>query len=55
MSEWYSQAAEKLDKEAAKVTGRKEMVMRDEVKNALLEFCRQDKEFAQAVVQAPMR
>ena len=51
MSEWYSQAAEKLDKEAAKVTGRKEMVMRDEVKNALLEFCRQDEKFAQAVVQ----
>ena len=51
MNEWYSQAAEKLNSEVKNVTGRKEMVMRDEVKNALLEFCRQDEEFAQAVVQ----
>ena len=51
MSDWYKQAADKLNNEAAKVTGRKEMVMRDEVKNALLEFSKQDAEFAQAVAQ----
>ena len=51
MSKWYSQAAEKLDKEAAKVTGRKEEVMKNAVKAALLDFCGQDEEFAQAVVQ----
>ena len=51
MSEWRSQAAEKLDKEAAKVTGRKEEVMKNAVKAALLDFCGQDEEFAQAVAQ----
>ena len=51
MSEWYSQAAEKLNSQVAEVTGRKENVMKDDVKNALLEFCKQDEEFAQAVVQ----
>ena len=51
MSEWYSQAADKLNSEAGKVTGRKEEVMKNAVKAALLDFCGQDEEFAQAVAQ----
>ena len=51
MNKWYSQAADKLNKEAAKVTGQKEAAMKNAVKAALLDFCKQDGEFAQAVAQ----
>ena len=51
MNGWYKRAADKLNAEIKKVTGRKESVMKDEVKNALLEFSKQDEEFAQAVAQ----
>lgn len=51
MNKWYSQAADKLNAEITKVTGQKEAVMKDDVKNALLEFSKQDGEFAQAVAQ----
>ena len=48
---WYEQAAEKLKNEENGVTGRHESVMKGAVKDALLSFCYQDEEFAQAVVQ----
>ena len=51
MNGWYKQAADKLNAEITKVTGQKEAVMKDDVKNALLEFSKQDAEFAQAVAQ----
>ena len=51
MNGWYEQAADKLNAEIKKVSGRKENVMKNDVKNALLEFSKQDAEFAQAVVQ----
>ena len=51
MNGWYMRAADKLNAEITKVTGQKEAVMKDDVKNALLEFSKQDEEFAQAVAQ----
>ena len=48
---WYEQAADKLKKESGQVTGSKESAMKGAIRDALLEFCRQDGEFAQAVVQ----
>ena len=48
---WYEQAKNRLEREAKKVTGSRETAMRNAVKNALLDFCQQDEEFAQAVVQ----
>ena len=51
MSSWYEQAAERLEKEAGQGKGAKETAMRDAVRDALLEFCRQNEEFAQAVAQ----
>ncbi len=51
MSSWYEQAKEKLEKEAEEVKGAKEGVMKAAVQTTLLDFCRQDEEFAQAVVQ----
>lgn len=51
MSQWYEQAAQKLKAECAKVKGQKESAMKNAVRDALLEFCRQNDEFAQAVVQ----
>ena len=51
MSNWYERAAEQLEREAGQVKGQKEQAMRDAVRDALLEFCRQNEEFAQAVVQ----
>lgn len=52
MNEWYGQAAKKL--EAEKKAGKYDRyaeVMKDAVCEALDGFCRQDAEFAQAVVQ----
>ena len=51
MSNWYEQATKRLANEAGQVKGSKEMAMRDAVREALLEICRQNEEFAQAVVQ----
>lgn len=51
MSEWHDQAAKRLEDESKKITGSKETAMKNAVKQALLDFCRQDDEFAQAVVQ----
>ena len=51
MNEWYQEAVRKLDKEIKEVSGRHEEVMKRAVRDALAEFCRQDAEFAQAVVQ----
>lgn len=51
MKEWYQEAVKKLDKEIKEVSGRHEEAMKKPVRDALAEFCRQDAEFAQAVVQ----
>lgn len=51
MSEYSIQAIEKLGKDDKSVSGTKERAMMKDVKAALVDFCRQDEEFAQAVVQ----
>lgn len=51
MSTWYEQAAKRLEDEAKTVSGQKESAMVKAVKSALLDFCRQEEEFAQAIVQ----
>jgi len=51
LSAWYEQAERRLRDEYGKVTGQKESTMKSAVQGALLEFCRQNEEFAQAVVQ----
>lgn len=52
MENWATQAHEKLKKERTAVSGSKERVMADAVMEAMNEFCRQEPEFAQAVVQS---
>ena len=51
MSGWLEQARERLGQEYKQVTGTKEGAMKSAVRDALLEFCRQNEEFAQAVAQ----
>jgi len=51
VSGWFDQAKERLEKEYKGVKGTKESAMKSAVREALLEFCRQDDEFAQAVAQ----
>lgn len=51
MSGWYEHALEKLDKGAKEIKGNKAIAMKNAVKDTLLDFCRQNGEFAQAVVQ----
>lgn len=51
MSGWFDQAKERLEREYKGVKGTKESAMKSAVRDALLEFCRQDDEFAQAVAQ----
>lgn len=51
MSTWYEQAEKRLKDEYGGVKGHKEGVMKGAVRDALLEFCRQNEEFAQAVAQ----
>lgn len=52
MNEWYEQAVKKLeDEDEAGIYDRHARVMKDAVRDALEDFCRQDREFAQAVVQ----
>lgn len=52
MDNWATQANEKLKKERSAVSGSKEKAMADAVLDAIKEFCRQEPEFAQAVVQS---
>ena len=51
MRGWYDEAKERLEREYGQVKGQKETAMRGAVRDALLEFCRQNGEFAQAVAQ----
>ena len=51
MNTWYEQAETRLKSEYDNVKGQKESAMKSAVRDALLEFCRQNEEFAQAVVQ----
>lgn len=51
MDNWATQAHEKLKKERSSVSGSKERAMADAVLDAIKEFCRQEQEFGQAVVQ----
>ena len=51
MSSWYEQAKERLSKESKEVKGQKERAMGPAVRDALLDFCLQNEEFAQAVAQ----
>ncbi len=48
---WAPQAEQKLVKEKNTVSGKKEKVMADAVHAQIRDFCMQDEEFAQAVVQ----
>lgn len=52
MGNWATQAHEKLKKERSAVSGNKERAMADAVLDAIQEFCKQEPEFAQAVVQS---
>ena len=51
MSVWYDRAKVRLESECKTIKGQKERAMGSAVRDALLEFCRQNEEFAQAVVQ----
>lgn len=51
MSIWFEKAKDKLTSGIKEVKGQKEGVMKSAVKDALLDFCKQDEEFAQAIVQ----
>lgn len=52
MENWATQAHEKLEKEKKAVSGPKEKAMAADVLSAIKEFCTQEPEFAQAVVQS---
>lgn len=51
MKNWATQAVNKLQGEAKSVAGQKEKAMAGAVMAAIKDFCVQDEEFAQAVVQ----
>ena len=51
MNDWATQAVRKITEEKKKVAGQKEKAMANEVFAAIKDFCRQNEEFAQAVVQ----
>ena len=51
MENWTTQAHEKLKKEKNNVAGQKEKAMAGAVMEAIKQFCAQEPEFAQAVVQ----
>lgn len=51
MENWNTQAVEKLNAEKISVAGQKEKAMSGAVLSTIKDFCRQDAEFAQAVVQ----
>ena len=46
MSVWYDQAKVRLETECKTVKGHKERAMAPAVRDTLLEFCRQNEEFA---------
>lgn len=50
-NEFLPAALERLKKEAGTPTGQKEKAMASAVRKALEDFCRQEPEFAQAIVQ----
>lgn len=50
-NEFLQAALERLKKEAGSVSGQKEQAMAGAVRKALEDFCRQEPEFAQAIVQ----
>ena len=50
-NEFLPVALERLKKEAGQVSGQKEKTMASAVRAALEDFCRQEPEFAQAIVQ----
>ena len=52
MEEFVSKALEKIEGGIAAVKGQKENVVKRPVADALISFCRQQEEFAQAVVQS---
>lgn len=51
MNNWLSQATQKLTEEKKAVKGSKEQAMAGAVLAAIKDFCKQEQEFAQAVVQ----
>lgn len=51
LGNWATQAVEKLEKGKASVKGQKESAMKGAVFAALKDFCLQEEEFAQAIVQ----
>ena len=51
MDNWATQAVAKLKEERKDVKGQKEVIMANAVMAAIKDFCLQDAEFAQAVVQ----
>lgn len=51
MDNWATKALEKLDREKSAVSGQKESAMAGAVLSAIKDFCKQDAEFAQAVVE----
>ena len=51
LNSWFDQAQERLEREYSEVKGWKESAMKSAVRDALLEFCQQNEEFAQAVAQ----
>lgn len=51
MKNWASKAVKKLSGEKKAVTGQKEKIMAGAVFEAVKDFCIQDEEFSQAVVQ----
>lgn len=52
MEEFVSKAIEKIEGGLSSVKGQKENVVKRPVADALISFCRQQEEFAQAVVQS---
>ena len=51
LENWLTKAFQKLDAEQKAVSGQKEKVMAPAVLAAIKDFCKQEPEFAQAVVQ----
>lgn len=45
-------AEEKLNKESDGITGNKEKAMMAEIRSALISFCKQESEFAQAILES---
>ena len=52
MEEFVSKAVEKIESGIAAVKGQKENVVKRPIADALIAFCRQQEEFAQAIVQS---